>query len=213
MARLRIADLHVAYGSTPVLHGVSLDVDAGRAVALVGPNGAGKTSLLRAVAGLLGLHGGRVTGGAVEMSGTGRVGFVLAGRRLFHDLTVEENLRVGGHRVRGRAAVGPRIGWVLDRFPLLAARRDVRAGYLSGGEQQLLAIATALVPAPGVLLLDEPAIGLADAAVALVADVAAEPLAAGTAVLVAEQEPQLALALGTPVVHLAQGRMAVPARA
>src|SRR5438874_2540022 len=137
MALLRAAGLSVAYGPTEALVGVSLEVDAGAALAVTGPNGAGKTSLLRSVSGLLEASGGRVTAGAVEVRPGCTVGHVLEGRRVFPELTVEENLRVGGFRLRGRGRVRDRVRWALDRFPLLAARRDVRAGLLSGGEQQL----------------------------------------------------------------------------
>jgi branched-chain amino acid transport system ATP-binding protein len=203
MPVLRVDDLRVAYGSVLALDGVSLDVDAGAVVAVVGPNGAGKTSLLRAVSGLLGLHRGRVVGGRVEAPA--RVAHVLEGRRVFPDLTVEENLRVGGFRLRGRHAIRAGVARTLDRFPQLAERRALAAGRLSGGEQQLLAIAAALVVGPELLLLDEPAVGLADESVTLVADVLAAVGAEGAAVLVAEQEPRLAVAAGGAVLRLAAG--------
>ena len=207
MPLLRTVDLRVAYGSRVALGGVSLDVDAGAALAVAGPNGAGKTSLLRAVSGLLDAHGGRVTAGRVELAVGATVAHVLEGRRVFRDLTVAENLRVGGFRLRGRRLVRDRVEAALARLPVLAARRDVRAGLLSGGEQQLLVIARALVSSPDLLLLDEPAVGLARDAIVLVAAVVNELRASGTGVLVAEQEPRLALALGASPVPIDGGRL------
>jgi ABC-type branched-subunit amino acid transport system ATPase component len=203
---LRLDDLRVSYGTVRALDGVSLEVDPGALLAVIGPNGAGKTTLLRAASGMLAFHKGRVVGGRVEAADS--VAHVLEGRRVFPDLTVEENLRVGGFRVRDRAARHARVVATLDRFPLLAARRTLRAGLLSGGEQQLLAIAAALVASPRLLLLDEPAVGLADEAVALVAGVVADLQADGVAVVVAEQEPRLAaLASAAPLVRLSRGRV------
>jgi len=207
MPLLRTVDLQVGYGSTVAVAGVSLDVDSGGAVALTGPNGAGKTSLLRAVSGLLDGHGGRVTAGRVVVAAGATVANVLEGRRVFRDLTVAENLRVGGFRLPGRRLVRERVEGVLARVPVLAVRRDVRAGLLSGGEQQLLVIARALVSAPDLLLLDEPAVGLAGDAIDLVATVVNELRASGTGVLVAEQEPLLALAVGASLRRLERGRL------
>lgn len=187
---LRVVDLHVAYRSAAVLDGVSLTVDAGDVLTVVGPNGVGKSTLLRSISGLLRLAGGRVTSGRVEVDG--RVSHVLEGRRVFGDLTVDENLQASGFTVRGRAARAERVAWALARFPLLAARSGTPAGQLSGGEQQLLAIASGLVSAPAVLLLDEPCVGLAADAIALVAAVVAQEQAGGRcAVVVAEQRPTL----------------------
>ena len=197
----------MAYGPTEALAGVSIEVDDGAALAVTGPNGAGKTSLLRSASGLLEASGGRVTAGGVEVRPACTVAHVLEGRRVFSDLSVEENLRVGGFRLRSRGRVRDRVQWALARFPLLNARRDVRAGLLSGGEQQLVVIARATVSAPDVLLLDEAAVGLAADAIALVAAVVNELRAAGTGVLVTEQEPRLALAVGAPLRRLSGGRL------
>ena len=184
-------------------------------VAVVGPNGAGKSSLLGAISGVLGLSGGRITGGEVDVGGaSGSVGHVLEGGRVFRDLTVEDNLRAGGYAVRDRARVRARIDEVLERFPLLAARRSTAAGHLSGGERQLLAVARALVAEPRLLLLDEPTVGLGSTARDLIDSVVREAAAGGAAVLVAEQEP--VMGAPTRTVRLEGGRLqgapAAPAR-
>ncbi|MFP5317171.1 MAG: ATP-binding cassette domain-containing protein [Acidimicrobiia bacterium] len=209
---LAVSGLEVAYGATVALRGVSLAAGAGEVVAVLGPNGAGKSSLLRAVSGVLGLSGGRVTAGTVSVAAAAApVGHVLEGGRVFRDLTVEDNLRAGGYPLRDRAAVRRRTGEVLDRFPLLAARRTTLAGLLSGGERQLLAVARALVAGPRLLLLDEPTVGLGAAAVDLVDGVLRDVAAAGAAVVVAEQEPVLASPART--VRLDGGRScAAPTR-
>jgi branched-chain amino acid transport system ATP-binding protein len=154
-----------------VLRGVSLSVPEGSIVALLGPNGAGKTTALRAVSGLLDVHDGDLRKGRVLLRGDDvtrapasrmvRRGLaqVLEGRQVFPDLTVEENLRTGAHtRPRG-APVDAELEQTLHRFPVLGARRRQLAGYLSGGEQQMLAIGRALMTAPKILLLDEPSLG------------------------------------------------------
>ena len=184
------------------LRGVTLAVEAGEVVAVVGPNGAGKSSLLRALSGVLNLSGGRITGGRVD---GGVVGHVLEGGRVFRDLSVEDNLRAGGYRLRDRARVRRRVDELLARFPLLAARRSTAAGHLSGGERQLLAVARALVAEPEALLLDEATVGLSAAATALVDEVVRDAAGGGAAVLVAEQEP--ALSSPTRTLRLEAGRL------
>src|SRR5690349_5178820 len=169
---LRVRDLHVSYaGAVRALQGVSLDVPGDGIVAVLGANGAGKTTLLRAISGTLRLAGGAVTAGSVGLGGLRldrmdpaavvRAGVVQVpeGRQVFEDLTVEENLRAGGLATprRDRAHARDRV---YELFPVLAQRRQQRAGLLSGGEQQLLAIGRALLAEPRVLLLDEPSLGL-----------------------------------------------------
>lgn len=204
---LEVKNLEVVYHSVVlVLKGVSLQVPEGRIVALLGPNGAGKTTVLRAITGLLAIHYGSVTKGSVELAGESLVGLgadaivrrgvaqVMEGRRILADLTVEENLRAGAHTAP-RAHVSADIERFYTRFPVLRERRHRQAGYLSGGEQQMLAIARALVSRPRVLLLDEPSLGLAPKLVAEVADMIGEIHASGVSILLVEQNAAMALDL------------------
>ncbi|MCA1690942.1 MAG: ATP-binding cassette domain-containing protein [Actinobacteria bacterium] len=216
-------ELTVSYGSTVALpHPVSLSVAAGEVVALDGEPRSGKTTVLRAVSGLLALHQGRVTGGSVTLDGQPLavepaaaivrlgVAHVLQGRRLFRDLSVEDNLRAGGFTLANRASVQAGVERVLARFPLLGGRRSTLAGYLSGGEQQLLAIGRALVASPRLLLLDEPSLGLAAVAVEQLAGVVAEVAGDGTGVLMAEGTAALARATGARPVVLERGTVVTP---
>lgn len=204
---LEIANLEVVYHSVAlVLKGVSLQAPAGGVVALLGPNGAGKTTLLRAITGLLDVHEGAVTKGSISWCGEDLLGRraervvragvaqVLEGRRIFADLTVEENLLAGAWTAP-RASVAAGLERHYARFPILAERRHRQAGYLSGGEQQMLAIARALMSRPKLLLLDEPSLGLAPKAVEDVARLIAEIHADGTTVLLVEQNAAMALGL------------------
>jgi len=189
------------------LHGVSLVVPAGTIVALLGANGAGKTTLLRAVTGLLGIHRGKATKGTVTFDGRRSTGAdpaslvrrgvaqVMEGRRIFAELTVDENLRAGAFTVRSRAARNEAHERVMDLFPPLASRRRQVAGYLSGGEQQMLAIARALMQSPRLLLLDEPSLGLAPLVVEQIAGIIRTVNAQGTSVLLVEQNAAMALSV------------------
>ncbi len=214
---LGVRELEVTYaGGRRGLRGVSLSVGPGEVVAVGGGSGSGKTTLLRAISGLLALHRGRVTAGAISLSGRSLVGlpaarivrlgaaYVGEGRRVFRDLTVEDNLRVGAFAVRGaRREVADAVEGVLDQFPLLAARRRTQAGYLSGGEQQLLVLARALVSSPRLLLLDEPALGLAHGAIDEVAGVVRSVAERGTGVVLAERGGVMASACGASPVAVA----------
>jgi branched-chain amino acid transport system ATP-binding protein len=185
---------------------VSLRVPDGRIVALLGPNGAGKTTLLRALTGLLDIHHGKVTKGGArwgELPLAGRradaivragIAQVMEGRRILGELTVEENLRAGGW-ARARGDVARDIERFYDQFGVLRDRRRQQAGYLSGGEQQMLAIARALMARPKLLLLDEPSLGLAPKAVAEVARLIRGINADGTSILLVEQNAAMALDL------------------
>lgn len=203
---LSVQNLEVVYNDViRVLRGVSLDVPHGSIVALLGANGAGKSTLLRAISGLLSIHDGRITGGRILLDDhqvdrlsaprlvTSGISQVLEGRRVFSEFTVDENLRVGGHTTRhGRDAA---IAEVYEMFPILAERRNRTAGYLSGGEQQMLAMGRALVARPAVLLLDEPSLGLAPRIVDQIREIIARINRAGTTVLLVEQNAAMALSI------------------
>ena len=204
---LAVRNLEVVYSDVIlVLRGVSLEVPPHAVVALLGANGAGKTTLLRAITGLLGIQRGRCTKGRVEVDGVEvttatapeivRCGLaqVMEGRRLFAELTVEENLRVGGF-TQPAAVARARHDQIYGMFPRLAERRTAIAGYLSGGEQQMVAIGRALMSAPRLLLLDEPSLGLAPKVVDQVREIIATIHASGTSVLLVEQNATMALSV------------------
>jgi branched-chain amino acid transport system ATP-binding protein len=214
-------NLEVVYDDVVlVLRGVSLAVPAGGAVALLGANGAGKTTLLRALSGLLEQHRADVTKGTVGLSGrdvTGlepadrvRLGLaqVMEGRRIFTTLTVEENLRCGALVRRGATSeLRDDLTRMMEMFPVLAKRRRDTAGYLSGGEQQMLAMARALMSRPTVLLLDEPSLGLAPKIVEQVRDVIIEVNRQGTSVLLVEQNAAMALSVADHGYVMEHGRI------
>ena len=216
---LSVANLEVVYHSVVlVLKGVSLTVPEGQVVALLGPNGAGKTTTLRAITGLLDIHNGRITKGQVQLGGhdlgkskadeivRSGVSQVMEGRRILADLSVEENLRAGGF-AQPKAQVAEDIARHYERFPILAERRKQAAGYLSGGEQQMLAIARALMARPRVLLLDEPSLGLAPKLVAQVAQLISEINADGMSVLLVEQNASMALDLASRAFVMENGKV------
>lgn len=220
-AALRISGLEVAYGDgLSVLHQVDLDVPAGRIVALLGANGAGKTTLLRAASGLLRMHRGRITAGTVTLDGVEIHGAapaaivkrglaqVMEGRRIFAELTVEENLRTGAATRRDRAGIAESFDEILTLFPKLAERRKQVAGYLSGGEQQMVAMGRALMAAPRLLILDEPSLGLAPLIVAQIADIVVDINRRGTSVLLVEQNATMALGIAHEGSILETGRIA-----
>ena len=205
---LEVAGLHAYYGESHVLQGVDLAVGDGEALALVGRNGAGKTTTIAAIAGLLRPRGGRVRVRGTDFAGAkahqiARAGVALVpqGRRIFGDLTVHENLLVAAHPTPG--------GWteerVLDLFPSLARRRTARGDQLSGGEQQMLAIARALMRNPSLLLLDEPSEGLAPRLVDQVGEVLGRLRETGIAILLVEQNLGLATAVGQRVAVMNKG--------
>mgnify|MGYP001119947283 CR=1 FL=1 len=202
---LRVRSLRAGYGAVEVLKGVSLHVDRGEIVAIVGANGAGKSTLLNAVAGLMKPWSGSVAFGGREIAGeaaetvAGR-GCVLVpeGRQIFPGLSVHDNLLLGGWlRVRscGRRAVEREIGAMETLFPVLAERRLQAAGTLSGGEQQMLAIARALMGRPSLLLLDEPSIGLAPLVVKAIFAAVAGLRNEGRTIMLVEQNARAALAV------------------
>lgn len=217
---LEATNLEVVYNDVVlVVRGASLTVPAGQVVTLLGANGAGKTTLLRAISGLLGIHRADLTKGAVFLAGRdvtstdapGRVALgmaqVMEGRRIFGSLTVEENLRSGAIGVRGRLPVKDRLDRIFTMFPALVPRRRDTAGYLSGGEQQMVAIGRALMSEPTMLLLDEPSLGLAPRVVEQIRDVVVEINQQGTSVLLVEQNAAMALSIAHHGYVMEHGRI------
>jgi len=209
---LTLQGVDALYGDSHVLHGVSFEVGAGRVLALLGRNGAGKTTCMSAIIGFLPprkgairLFGEPIAGLAPEAIARKGVGFVPQGRRVFQTLSVKENLQVSERR-------GSFSNWnlasVFDLFPQLEERAGQAAGSLSGGEQQMLAIARALMGNPRVLLMDEPSEGLAPLIVAEVGRTIARLKAEGQSILLVEQNVRLALELADEVVILNTGRVA-----
>ena len=205
---LRLQDVAFTYHNiVPAVQGVSLEVPDKTVVALLGANGAGKTSIIRAISGLLNIHKASIERGTIHFDGERidhlnttqnvrrGIAQVLEGRRLFADLTVDENLRTGAISERDTAAARRAYDRVMELFPVLRDRRKSQAGYLSGGEQQMLAIGRGLMTNPKLLLLDEPSLGLAPFMVQQIRAIIAEINASGTAVLLVEQNAQMALSV------------------
>jgi len=204
--------LHVRYGRVQVLHGVSLRVERDELVAIVGPNGAGKTTLLRTIVGLLAPTAGRVT--FEDRSLVGRdpalivadgVALVPQGRMIFQSLSVGENLRLGAYRAGRGDSVKARLEQALAVFPALADRLAQPAGTLSGGQQQMLAIARALMSGPRLLILDEPSTGLAPMLVESIFRALAALHRAGTMMLLVEQNVGVALDVASRAYVLEHG--------
>jgi branched-chain amino acid transport system ATP-binding protein len=211
---LSVTDIHVAFGKTPALKGVSLVVGTGEIVSIIGRNGVGKTTLLKTIIGLLRaqpgtltLDGGDITRLPAHDRARRGIGYVPQGRMIFPDLTVEENLRIGADL--DRTGSGELLEEVLQEFPLLRERYRQRGGTLSGGEQQMLALGRALVGRPKVLLLDEPSEGIQPSIVQeLEAKIASINQARGLAILLVEQNIEFAAALARRVYVMEKGRIA-----
>ncbi len=209
---LELEDVTARYGPIVALHGISLTVGEGEIVALLGANGAGKTTTLRAVSGMVRRTGNIAVGGrklgrsAPEGVARDGVAHVPEGRGIFAELTVWENLRMGAYTRRGR----PDFQIVLDYFPWLESRKNQQAGTLSGGEQQMLALARAFLQRPRLLMLDEPSLGLAPLVTREVFRVVTDlNQKEGLAVLVVEQNATIALAAAQRAYVLETGRVAV----
>jgi len=211
---LEIDDLWVNYGSVPAVRRLALTVAAGEIVGLIGPNGAGKSTTLHTIVGLVPARSGdiRVRGASIvgrkpETIARGGVSLVPEGRRIFAELTVEENLRLGLVARRDRTDTGSELEWIEELFPVVHEFRARQAGTLSGGQQQQLAIARALVARPSVLLLDEPSLGLAPTTVDVVLDALAQIRDRGVTVLLVEQRAQRTVALADRTYVMTNGEI------
>lgn len=217
---LEISNLEVVYNEVIlVLRGLSLTVPDGEIVALLGGNGAGKTTTLRAVSGLLDIHDGKITKGSISWNGERldgkgaaaivRLGIkqVMEGRRVFAEMTVDENLTAGGYISRDKAALANAYDRVMTLFPRLAERRKQVSGYLSGGEQQMLAMGRALMTDPKLLILDEPSLGLAPMLVQQIRDIVVDINRSGTSVLLIEQNATMALSIATTGYIMETGKV------
>ncbi len=220
MSLLELARVTAGYGHFTALWDVDLRVDAGEAVAVVGPNGAGKTTLLRVISGMLAPRAGKVTfegaslagRPAYEVVGHG-IAHVPEGRRIFAALTVAENLRMGAYLPAARRTFGESRDRVFALFPALAERHRQRAGSLSGGEQQMLAIGRALMSHPKLILLDEPSMGLAPVMVLRLFDLIRRVREEGYTILVVEQNVRQVLKLVDRAYLLEVGRIKMEGRA
>ncbi len=217
---LQLQDIIVTYQSiVPAVQGVSLEVPEKAIVALLGANGAGKTTIFRSISGLLPFHQASIVSGTISFYGERidrlnatqivqrGIAQVLEGRRLFADLTVDENLRTGAISSRDPATVRRAYDRVMDLFPVLRERRHSVAGYLSGGEQQMVAIGRGLMTNPKLLLLDEPSLGLAPFMVQQIRKIIVDINTSGTAVLLVEQNAQMALSIAHSGYVLETGKI------
>ena len=216
---LSVKELHVSYGNIVALRGVSLDVEQGEIVAVIGPNGAGKSTLLLTIAGVVRakqgavlVGGSAILGIAPEVLASRGVALVPEGRHIFGSLTVAENIALGATTRRDRDAIAADVERALDMFPVLRDRYRQRAGKLSGGEQQMLAIARALLARPKLLLLDEPSLGLAPLIVRQVYDAIFELKRQGMTVLIVEQSVHRAVAAADRTYVMNSGRIAMSGR-
>lgn len=197
---LKIKDLHVSYGGIKALRGINIEVSDGKIVTLIGANGAGKSTLLRTISGLVKAESGSILLDDEELIGKQinkicESGIALSpeGRRVFADLTVMENLRIGAYLRNDKKEIEKDLEWVFNLFPRLKERSWQYAGTLSGGEQQMLAVGRALMSRPKILMLDEPSLGLAPLIVQQIFNIIREINNAGVTVLLIEQNANMAL--------------------
>lgn len=220
MALLEIRGLHVNYGPIQAIRGIDLDIEEGSIVALLGANGAGKTTTLRTISGVIKPASGSVRLGGLELTGyrackIARSGVNMSpeGRLIFNGLTVEENLRVGAYCLKSKAEVEANMRRALDLFPRLEERMKQQASTLSGGEQQMLAIARALMARPRILLLDEPSLGLAPLVIKDIFKTLQEIRSAGTTILIVEQNALATLKIADSAYVLELGKISMSGKA
>lgn len=216
---LEVRDIEVCYGEFQVLWGVSLSVAGGEVVCVLGPNGAGKSTVMNAVTGLIPRRAGSIAFAGEDLAGVpthemvGRgIAHVLERHRLFPTLTVRQNLILGAHHAKARRRREETLAWVEQLFPILRERGDQLAGSMSGGEQQLVAIARGLMSRPKLLMIDEPFLGLSPSAVDRILAILRTANQEGVAVLFTEQNVQLALSVSHRGYVLESGRVALTGR-
>ena len=219
MALLEVHDLHVAYGKIEAVKGISFAVEQGQVVTLIGTNGAGKTTTLRTISGLLRPAAGWITfdGKAIHNTSAHQIvelGLAHSpeGRHIFPRMTIEENLLLGAYLRKDSSGIAEDVSKAYSMFPILGERRSQAAGTLSGGEQQMLAMARALMCRPRLLMLDEPSMGLSPIMMKQIMDTIAELKSAGTTILLVEQNAQAALSLADEGHVLEVGRIALSGR-
>lgn len=213
---LNLKDVRVHYGKVEAIKGISMEVGPREIVALIGPNGAGKTTTLRAISGLKAPTAGEIwfEGKRIDRLPTHkivslRISHIPEGRRLFPHMTVQENLKIGAYLRPGGDQVGKDLDEMFRRFPILKERRSQKAGTLSGGEQQMLTIARALMARPKLLLLDEPSLGLAPLVVAAIGEIIKKINTDGVGIVLVEQNARLALKLASRAYVLETGTIAL----
>ena len=211
---LKIENLHVSYGGIQALRGISLEVPDGKIVTLIGANGAGKSTTLRTITGLVKASSGSIQWNGEELLGKSIdkiVGSGIAmspeGRRVFADMSVVENLRIGAYLRRDKAEIEKDVQWVYSLFPRLEERKNQIAGTLSGGEQQMLAVGRALMSRPKLMMLDEPSLGLAPLVVQDIFSIIREINKQGVTVLLIEQNANMALKIADLAYVLETGNI------
>ena len=215
MSLLKIDNIHVFYGAIHAIKGISFEVNEGEIVTLIGANGAGKSTTLNAIAGLLKPRSGKITFNGTDLA-TVRANKVVSqgmalcpeGRRIFQQMTVRENLEMGGF-TRSKTEIPASLDEMFQRFPRLKEREKQIADTLSGGEQQMLAMARALMSRPKLLMLDEPSMGLAPILVEQIFDIIKELHSAGTTILLVEQNAQMALSVADRAYVLETGNISM----
>ena len=217
---LEVRDLRVHYGTVEAVKGVSFHLDAGEIISLIGANGAGKSTILRSLTGLVQSSAGTITFENISLVGLSPhqiirmgIGHVPEGRRLFPKMTVLENLKMGAYLQRSKADVATTLERIYEHFPILKERGQQRAGSLSGGEQQMLATARALMNRPRLLMLDEPSIGLSPIMTAEIGKIVQQINAMGVSVILVEQNAMLALTIAQRSYVLETGHIVMQGKA
>lgn len=214
MAMLKVTDLEVSYGMIQAIKGISFEVEQGEVIALIGANGAGKTTILHTVTGLLKSKAGKIEFEGTDITKTPGhkivslgMAHVPEGRRVFADLSVLENLKLGAYTRNDKKEIEDTLKMIYKRFPRLEERKSQLAGTLSGGEQQMLAMGRALMSHPKIILMDEPSMGLSPIFVSEIFDIIREISASGTTVLVVEQNAKKALSIADRAYVLETGKI------